>query len=803
MKSLIISVTFFGSLLSHAQNLVPNGNFESFYYDGGSNPIDFYSGTYTGNWWADLTNSSTHHRFDNAMQGTWYVAKAEKTYGGKRRDSPDWIDPNLWYNTENDGNCTETKYVRCAYPTESIMVKLDGGHKLIKGQTYTFKVKARGGEGTNFPSHEFRLAFTADNEGLYCINKKKWFVKEFYLVNSCSWQYLEYTFTVPTDDDKKYEDMQWLVLNVNYYRNGSKTPNDFKAVYNFDDVVLTMEPKCIDHRYIQDRVYAHDEHKIEQANVEIRAGAHVSPYSWPENNPVVVKSTAMVIYRAPTVYLEPGFFIEEDGSYFDTQVGTCVDDPCPPVPSFIPPPIVHCDTNLTLGNELPETQGVFYTWEPANYFTAPWSRVTGVNPPPNVDDCINAKLTAWTICGASQVYHFQLRFINAAPMINVANVSMNETGITGQINLQNATSYTIQGYYLGTNQLVFENDYAINCGNGILHIPLNIDHCTGNLCKDLTIVITASNPCFGSASQTLTWYKPIIPNYNIQINNLVSTDFAFNFDWQVPETYEYVKIQVWNEAKTEMICENVYDHCNNPLNTLSPFHYDIRNCLGDGCFAQCKNYKIVLEAKQFCNDYISNFEIAWNKSNTNFAMPVNYPNIITADNNGINDELCFYPTGADWYSIFVKNRWGNTMYYSSGCVNTSPICLWHPSSNVTDGVYFYTIQFGNQCNYSDQITVPVTVFSNSLLPQNNTFDDQNQLVNKNEVLAYPNPTNDFFQLASCDGLQELSLVDQNGTLVKQFAPQEIYDISELVAGIYTLILKLKNDENKYFKMVKL
>ena len=84
-----------------------------------------------------------------------------------------------------------------------------------------------------------------------------------------------------------------------------------------------------------------------------------------------------------------------------------------------------------------------------------------------------------------------------------------------------------------------------------------------------------------------------------------------------------------------------------------------------------------------------------------------------------------------------------------------------------------------------------------------SYARNSQYLMENEVLAYPNPTSDFFQLASCDGLQELSLVDQNGTLVKQFAPQEIYDISELVAGIYTLILKLKNDENKYVKMVKL
>jgi hypothetical protein len=69
MKKYIIIFICLTTIVAQAQNLVPNGNFESFYYDGGSNPIDFYSGTYTGNWWSDLTEASTHHRFDNAMQG--------------------------------------------------------------------------------------------------------------------------------------------------------------------------------------------------------------------------------------------------------------------------------------------------------------------------------------------------------------------------------------------------------------------------------------------------------------------------------------------------------------------------------------------------------------------------------------------------------------------------------------------------------------------------------------------------------------------------------------------------------------
>lgn len=808
MKKYILIIISLTTFVVRAQNLVPNGNFEGNpqNYNGGTDPIAYYSGIYTGNWWADMTNSSTHDRFDASMQGTWYVAKADKIFNGRRRDSPDWIDPNQWYNSENEGNCTQTRYVRCAYPNESIMVRMEGGHKLVKGQTYTFKIKARG-KGAAFPSHQFRLAFTADNEGLDCLNKKKWYVKEFYINNSCEWHYFEYTFTVPDDDNKEYEDMGWLVVNPNYYRDGSSDPNDNGAVFNFDDVVLTIEPKCIDTRYIQDRIYANGEHKIEQANVEIRAGAHVSPYSWQSQYPTILRPTSMVIYRAPSIYLEPGFFIEEDGSYFETQDGTCVEDPCPGIPGFNPPESVQCSGPIPLGTDFPEIPGVFYAWEPVNYFTAPWSRTTQVKPPDGEDDCVNAKLTIWTICGATQVYNFKLQFIDAAPEINLTNVNSNPNGITGYINLQNATDYTIQGINTVTGDIVFEDQYEWDCTKGMQSIPFQVNRCTGDLCQNLEVKITASNPCFGSVSESIQWVAPIVTDYDLQVSNLVSTDYEFHFDWNIPGTYEYVKIQVWNEAKTQKICEWNYNRCSNPINSTNPFHFDIRDCLGQGCFAQCKNYKVVLETKQYCNTLISTKEINWNKSNTTFAMPVNYPNIIVADNNGTNDVLCFEPTGADYYHIWVDNRWGNPMFEDAGCVDELPICLWAPT-NITDGVYTYTIQFGNQCGYMEEHTTIATVFAGMI--QNNrpqkaqnsglaeSFDQSgNETTFQGNVSGssawnvnvYPNPADDVLFIQSSEEIMQITIRDITGKLI---LTKEMHDrntsitISSYASGYYIL-----------------
>lgn len=802
MKKLILlffSIQVFSWVVSQ-ENLVPNGTFDANpgNYGGGMDPVNYYTKN---------SNCIQGRQTFEAEITNWKVAETNATLGElsdvdnpfTRRCSPDWIGPGAYDHQTTCYNSEPTFYVSSGYIKESIMVELKDGYTLVKGRSYKFRIKVR------FPTHagSFQVVFSAKKEGLNCAPKWRWVAVDTYLGQSCDWSYIESYFTVPTDNGKEYEDMKYLVLQYN-----NDQQEEVKFPIHYDDVFLAEGQKCEDIKYIQDWKYVNT-NKIEQANVEIRAGAHVSPYSWPANNPVVVKSSAKVIYRAPTVYLEPGFFIEEEGSYFETQVGTCVEDPCPGVPSFTPPPVAQCNGSLTLGTDFPETPGVFYVWEPPNYFSAPWSRVTNVRPPNNDDGCMDAKLTIWTICGVTQVHNFKLQFVDDAPTINAINVNSNQAGISGQINLQNATNYTIQGINPNTGSVVFENEYEWDCNNGSQYIPFALNHCTGNMCQNLQIKITASNPCFGSVSQTLQWQAPNVPDYDLQVANLVSNDFEFNFDWAIPNTYEYVTIQVWNEAKTQKICEWNYNRCSNPINTNTPLHFDIRDCLGSDCFAQCKNYQIVLETRQYCNPTISHKEIAWNKSSTTFAMPVQYPNIITADNDGINDDLCFSPTGADWYDIIVKNRWGNVMHEEQGCINEIPICLWHPAISTTDGEYFYTVVFGNQCGASDQVTAAVLVLADpfAIAQNNNPQHGQNSgltvvvdefgnetVVNRANsttwgVSAYPNPADDVVFIQSSEEITSITLRDISG---KEILTKEIHDrntsiaISNYASGYYIL-----------------
>jgi hypothetical protein len=113
MKYLILLKMFSCSLLIFAQNLVPNGGFEMGTYNGGSNPIGYYSATIYG------FNQSGPDRFDEDMDETWYVAKPAS--GSK--DSPDWMTGTA----PQGGSCGNhtSKYVRSARANESIMCEIN------------------------------------------------------------------------------------------------------------------------------------------------------------------------------------------------------------------------------------------------------------------------------------------------------------------------------------------------------------------------------------------------------------------------------------------------------------------------------------------------------------------------------------------------------------------------------------------------------------------------------------------------------------------------------------------------------
>ena len=72
----------------------------------------------------------------------------------------------------------------------------------------------------------------------------------------------------------------------------------------------------------------------------------------------------------------------------------------------------------------------------------------------------------------------------------------------------------------------------------------------------------------------------------------------------------------------------------------------------------------------------------------------NFPNVITANNDGINDELDIeniYKT-CDTYTIFFFNRWGTLVYDHK--LGETPFSGKDSTGNeLADGTYFYKLEF--------------------------------------------------------------------------------------------------------------
>ncbi len=772
LYSLLLICFLFFFTSSHAQNLIPNGDFELGNYNGGSDAIDYYSGVacYIG-----------RDRFDSDIDN-WYVAKPAETLNS--RCSPDWIPAGqLSLCPPND-----SKFIRSASNKESIMTEMVGGYTLVKGRTYKFKVKVRAPLGLIGGTGSFQVVFSKKNEGLRVQPHKKWTALSIPVEETCEWRNIEAYFTVPTDNSKDYEDMKYIVLQYNHGQNYVNGETSISLILHYDEVSLVEEEKCVDVRYIQDWQY-YDIHKIEQANVEIRAGANVSPYAWENNGPVIVKSSAKVIYRAPTVYLEPGFFVEEPGSYFETQVGTCVDDPCPDIVSYTPPPSVMCSSPITLGEDIPATPGVFYTWEPAEYFSNPWSRITDFTSPVG-EGCIDAKLTIWTICGDLQEFPFSVNYIDSSPVINVNTVTSGGSSLDIDLNIENASNYTVTVTNT-SGTVIYEDEQSASCENVSANdVSLNFTPCLVNMCDDINVTVTASNDCFGETQEVFNWIAPTPTAPTIDVTNINSDDFDYEFDLAIPNTYEYFTIETWNASQTSLLCSNTYSACDYP--ELTSHHFNIKNCL-TGCVSQCEDYTIVVKMKNYCNDSVTTETLSWNKTTTTFAMPTSYPNVITLNGDGINDTLCFSPQAADFYHIVVVNRWGNLIYEASGCVTANPVCIWTPNTNLNDGTYYYTIEFSNQCGQSGSNHNFVQLFNDYNKTLNTT---ENEEIDTTEVSVYPNPSKGLFnvEMGSISNAS-LSVLDITGKVIvskNAVSNRETLDLSNFTKGVYFLKIETSN-----------
>jgi len=75
----------------------------------------------------------------------------------------------------------------------------------------------------------------------------------------------------------------------------------------------------------------------------------------------------------------------------------------------------------------------------------------------------------------------------------------------------------------------------------------------------------------------------------------------------------------------------------------------------------------------------------------NTLLDFSMPNIVTPNNDGVNDYIDFSKYQFSSMQLDIYNRWGLKIFESS-----SPSCIWKPTAD--DGTYFYIIQYAVDCN---------------------------------------------------------------------------------------------------------
>jgi hypothetical protein len=786
MKYIKLLIILLFAVNIYAQNLVPNPGFEEGDYHGGNYPINYYSPI--GNFNPEFNPPPFDKDIDH-----WFTARPS---GSQDRESPDWIKGGLpsW-----DDPCPDTPpsfYVRSGLPGESIMTKMVYDYTLVKGRTYHFTVKVR----CLVSSGSFQVVFSTEHDGLDVFTHKKWTALYFDVPRNCHWKTVEGYFTVPTDKDKDYEDMKYIVLQWN---NGVEPPPGEKPLFNYDDVTLVEELTCLDHKYVQNWTY-YSELRIVQANMDITAGENVTPPTWTVGPVELLNVTnggdvTRIIYQSPVVYLQPGFRVDK-GANFETLTGKCEDNPCPSIPSFKTPGPLVCGDNLTFGGAFPPEQpGLNYSWKPEAYFSDPWSR----NPtftPPEGSGCVDASLSIWNVCGKKEKYSFPLRYFSGPAVATISGLQSGANFINFNVQLSNVESYTIVVTDpLNGNTVLYQQTYTVDCESASgLSFPVNFNPCSFSMCDGhRRIKVIAHNSCYPDVETSFLWISPEAITPVISISNLVVNDYNFDFDVAVGPTTEWVKVEVWNETMSHMICTKTFSVCDfAPGTTSIHWHEDL--CF-TGAVPQCANHKVKIMLKNMCTAAVASTVLNWNKSNTTATIVSLPPDVVSVNGDGIDDALCFTVQGVDHYSIVIYDLLGNVVYMTNGSIFTSPLCIWYPQDDIPDGQYQYHAVFTNVCDGMAEHTDIVTV-NNSF---NFTGQAEKSFVGKT-IHVYPNPS---------DGLVGIDLGErpEQGTIsVYDYAGKEILkqeikesmvnvDLSAYSQGLY--FIRIQTDSQSVVKTV--
>src|ERR1700756_2274660 len=258
------------------------------------------------------------------------------------------------------------------------------------------------------------------------------------------------------------------------------------------------------------------------------------------------------------------------------------------------------------------------------------------------------------------------------------------------------------------------NNYGIACN--VQKIALTIPY-----------VNTANDglPNFIDANYTFSTSEPLTNLYNMPLcsfNSFILTaDAGTNYNWYNASTNSTVTIsdtgKYWVNYLDAKGCKEVdtfyvthlaqapvidnlhnMEVCSNyiPLsvnatcpNTLNYVWYDSTKTAVN-TFTNAGTYWV--------NYYLNNNCVSrdsFNLSIKHIILPDSFPNIVTPNNDGVNDFIDFSKYRFATLQLEIYNRWGNKVFESN-----DPNCIWKPTEE--DGTYFMLAQYSVSCGNTNE-----------------------------------------------------------------------------------------------------
>ncbi|HXB42343.1 MAG TPA: gliding motility-associated C-terminal domain-containing protein, partial [Bacteroidia bacterium] len=95
-----------------------------------------------------------------------------------------------------------------------------------------------------------------------------------------------------------------------------------------------------------------------------------------------------------------------------------------------------------------------------------------------------------------------------------------------------------------------------------------------------------------------------------------------------------------------------------------------------------------------CTLGLPNFIDGRTSNSADKTIGFSLPNIVTPNDDSINDFISFGKYSFSYLQLEIYNRWGNLIFESN-----NPDCIWRPSCN--DGTYYYTARYRLYCDNSN------------------------------------------------------------------------------------------------------